>query len=59
MSVELKSTPERLRQIHHSLFSTKNQLSTKEAEAFLLFYGDQLTTSLNDHVREFIKEKLA
>jgi hypothetical protein len=32
---------------------------TKEAEAFLLLQGDQLTAGLNNYVREFVKGKLA
>ena len=56
---KIELTPDRLRQIHHGLFSTKTQLTTPKAEAFLLVHGEELLDGLNGYVREFLKRKLA
>lgn len=58
-TIKVEVTPARLRQIHHSLFSTKDSLSTEEAEAFLLLHGNQLQNGINGYIREFLKRKLA
>jgi hypothetical protein len=59
MNIKLEPDAAKIRQIHHSLFSTKDALSTAEAEAFLLQHGDQLLDGLNSYGREFLKRKLA
>jgi hypothetical protein len=58
MSIKLELDAAKIRQIHHSLFSTKNALTTQEAEAFLLLHGDQLLDGLNGFVRTFLQTKL-
>jgi hypothetical protein len=59
MNIKLEPDAAKIRQIHHSLFSTKDALTTFEAEAFLFLPGDQLLDGLNGYVREFLKRKLA
>jgi hypothetical protein len=58
MNIKIELDAAKVRQIHHSIFSTKDALSTFEAEAFLLLHGDQLLDGLNGFTREFLKNKL-
>ena len=59
MNINIELTPARLRQIYQSIFSTQNQMSTEQAEAFLLLHGPKLQDELNECVREFLRKKLA
>jgi hypothetical protein len=56
--VAVEINADKLRQIHHGLFSTKEQLTTTKAEAFLFVHGEELLEGLNGYVREFLKKKL-
>lgn len=57
LAIELDAA--RLRQIHHGIFSTKEQLTSPKAEAFLLVHGEELTDELHKTIRDFLKQKLA
>jgi|CZKR01.1.fsa_nt_gi hypothetical protein len=58
-AIFLEVTAANLCQIHHSLFSTRANMRTPKAQAFLLVHAEGLTAELHKTIRDFLERKLA
>ena len=56
MLITIEICPDRIRQLGSQALNA--QMSSTQAEAFLLLYGAQLETELLASIREFVRRKL-